>query len=86
MSIHPSLRGANSLVGRRSVLTRTERLQKLIHDGKLSEEDSPFGLPKVRTAYRVKTKKAAKTEDAETPGADEAAKAAEEAPASGGDE
>ena len=63
MSIHPSLRGANSLVGRRSVLTRSERLLKLMHDEKMSEEDSPYGLPKVRTAYRVKTKKAAKTED-----------------------
>ena len=80
MSIHPSLRGANSLVGRRSVLTRTERLQKLMHDGKLSEEDSPHGLPKVRTAYRVKTKKVAKTEDAEAATGDEAA---DEASASG---
>lgn len=77
MSIHPSLRGASSLVGLRSVLTRTERLQKLMHDGKLSEEDSPFGLPKVRTAYRVKTKKVAKTEDDETTTGDEAAEGAE---------
>ncbi len=77
MSIHPSLRGASSLVGRRSVLTRTERLQKRMHDGKLSEEDSPFGLPKVRTAYRVKTKKVAKTEDDETTTGDEAAEGAE---------
>jgi small basic protein (TIGR04137 family) len=77
MSIHPSLRGANSLVGRRSVLSRTERLQKLMHDGKMSEEDSPYGLPKVRTAYRVKTKKAAKVETDETPAEGEAAEAAE---------
>jgi small basic protein (TIGR04137 family) len=76
MSIHPSLRGANSLVGRRSVLSRTERLQKLMHDGKLSEEDSPYGLPKVRTAYRVKTKKVAKTEDGEVPADGEGAEAA----------
>lgn len=77
MSIHPSLRGVSSLVGRRSVLKRTERLQKLMHDGKLSEEDSPFGLPKVRTAYRVKSKKVAKTEADETPAGEEAAEGAE---------
>ncbi len=48
MSIHPSLRGGDNLVGQRSVYTRVERLQKLMRDGKISEEDSPYGLPKVR--------------------------------------
>ena len=75
MSIHPSLRGANSLVGQRSVLSRTERLQKLMHDGKVSEEDSPFGLPKVRTLFRVKTKKVAEADGDEPPAGDETAEA-----------
>lgn len=57
MSIHPSLRGVNTLTGRRSVFSRVERLQKLMEAGKLGEEDSPFGLPKVRTQYKVKAKK-----------------------------
>lgn len=55
MSIHPSLR-ANTLVGERSVLKRIERIQKLLHDDKLAEDDSPYGLPKVRTHFKVKTK------------------------------
>ena len=62
------------------MLTRTERLEKLMHDGKLSEDDSPYGLPKVRTAYRVKTKKAAKVADDET---SSDAEATDEASASG---
>ncbi len=57
MSIHPSLRGVDTLVGQRSVFTRVERLAKLMHAGKMTEEDSPFGLPKVRTFTKVKAKK-----------------------------
>ena len=62
MSIHPSLRGVDNLVGQRSVYTRIERLQKLMRDGKISAEDSPFGLPKVRTFVKVKAKKKAPEE------------------------
>ncbi len=65
MSIHPSLRGVDTLVGQRSVYTRTERLQKLMRDGKISEEDSPFGLPKVRTFTKVKAKKKDAEDDAD---------------------
>ena len=58
MSIHPSLRGINTLVGDRSVFTRVERLQKLIEAGKLDPKSaSPYGLPKVRTKFKVKLKK-----------------------------
>ena len=57
MSIHPSLRGVNTLVGERSVLTRVERITQLMKEGKLQEEDAPTGLPKVRTKFKVKTKK-----------------------------
>jgi small basic protein (TIGR04137 family) len=65
MSIHPSLRGADTLTGERSVLTRVERIQKLIRDGKLDgEEGSAWGLPKVRTKFKVAKKKAAKKEEA----------------------
>ena len=69
MSIHPSLRGADSLVGERSVLTRVERLQKLQATGKFdAETDSVFGLPKVRTKFKVAKKKVAE----DTPDADAA--------------
>ena len=58
MSIHSSLHGADSLVGERSVLTRIERLEKLQNEERFDpESDSPFGLPKVRTKFRVKKKK-----------------------------
>ena len=63
MSIHPSLRGVNTLVGQRSVLTRVERIEKLAKEGKFdTESGSPYGLPKVRTKFKVvsaKKKKAA---------------------------
>ena len=75
MSIHPSLRGIDTLVGQRSVYTRVERLQKLMRDGKISEEDSPFGLPKVRTFTKVKAKKKSPEE-----GAEEAAEGGAEEP------
>ncbi|MAE27827.1 MAG: small basic protein [Planctomycetota bacterium] len=67
MSIHPSLRGADGLVGQRSVLTRIERIQKLQKDGRFDgEQDSVYGLPKVRTQFKVKKKK--KDEDEATEG------------------
>lgn len=57
MSIHPSLRGVNTLVGERSVFTRKERLLKLLEDGRMSADDSPYGIPKVRTKFKIKAKK-----------------------------
>lgn len=66
MSIHPSLRGVNTLVGERSVLTRFERIQKLIKEGKVDQEtDSAYGLPKVRTRFKVAGAKKKKKDDAE---------------------
>ncbi|MEM8710748.1 MAG: small basic protein [Planctomycetota bacterium] len=63
MSIHPSLRGINTLVGERSVFTRKERLLKLMEDGRVSENDSVYGLPKVRTKFKIKTKSKKKKKD-----------------------
>ncbi|MDE0892936.1 MAG: small basic protein [Planctomycetota bacterium] len=64
MSIHSSLRGVNTLVGQRSVLTRTERLERLKKEGRFDPEtDSPQGLPKVRTNFRVKSKKKEEEEE-----------------------
>ena len=51
----------DELLGRieaeRSVLTRRERVDKLIEQGRLEEGDRPTGLPKVRTKFKVLTKK-----------------------------
>ena len=78
MSIHRSLHGVNTLVGERSVLTRTERLERLKKEGRFDpESDSPQGLPKVRTKFRIKKKKG--PEDEEAAEAAETAEAAEEA-------
>jgi len=61
MSIHSSLRGADNLVGERSVLTRVERLEKLQKDGKFDPETgSVYGLPKVRTKFKTASGKKAK--------------------------
>ncbi len=76
MSIHPSLRGADSLTGQRSVYTRVERLTKLFKEGKLGEDDSAYGLPKVRTQYKVAKKKKKAEDDEDKP--EEAAEAASE--------
>jgi small basic protein (TIGR04137 family) len=77
MSIHKSLRTKSNLTRHRSVLTRAERVRELTDQGKLTEEDSVFGLAKVRVR-RVKTgakhKKAA-PKAAEAPAAGEEAKA-----------
>lgn len=73
MTIHSSLKGVNTLVGDRSVLTRVERLQKLIKAGKFDPEtDSAYGLPKVRTKFKVVSAKKAKAAKKE---AEEAEKA-----------
>jgi small basic protein (TIGR04137 family) len=77
MSIHSSLRGADSLKGERSVLKRVERIEKLAKDGKFdSEEDSVWGIPKVRTKFKVVSAKKAK-EKAEAAAAAEAEAAGE---------
>ncbi len=66
MSIHPSLKGVDTLRGERSVLTRFERLQKLKKDGRIDPEgDSALGLPKVRTKFKVASAKKKKSADAE---------------------
>ena len=47
MSLDRSLKGANSLIRHRNVLTRAERLDKLKEEEKWNDNKSVFGLPKV---------------------------------------
>lgn len=84
MSIHSSLRGADSLTGERSVLTRVERLAKLQKDGKFDPDaDGVWGLPKVRTKFKVTSGKKAKAlEQAKAQAAEAQASADAEAEAS----
>ncbi len=72
MTIHRSLAIKGVLTGNRSVLTRMERLKKLEKEGKWKDGESIFGLPKVRTQFRVakkKKKEAAATPDGAAPAA-----------------
>jgi small basic protein (TIGR04137 family) len=61
MTIHSSLRGVNTLTGERSVLSRAERIAKLAKDGKFDAVTGEvWGLPKVRTHFKVAGAKKAK--------------------------
>ena len=85
MSIHSSLRAGDTLKGERSVLTRIERIAVLKKAGKFDENKrSIYGLPKVRTKFKVAGAKKKKEEKpaAGAPGAP-GAPAAAGAPAAG---
>jgi small basic protein (TIGR04137 family) len=73
MSIDKSLKRKGGMVRARCVLTRTERITKMMEDGKWTDVSSPFGLPKTRV-QKIVLKKKAKKEAAE--GGDAAAAAA----------
>ncbi len=78
MSMDPTLKSHGGLAGRRSVLTRAERIEKLVEEGEFDmEKDSPLGLPKVRTVAVNVGGAAANAE------ADEEAAPAAESPAEG---
>ncbi len=65
MSIDRSLRATSSLARHRNVLTRTERIQQLIEEGKWDESQGALGLPKVgHRKGRSGKKKEAKEEAA----------------------
>lgn len=66
MSIDRSLKSGSSLAKHRNVLSRTERIAKLMSTDKFSMDDGdPLGLPKVgnRKVTAGKTAKKAKTDD-----------------------
>lgn len=73
MSLDRSLKTGGSLVQHRSVLTRTERIAKMVVDGRFDPEknDTPLGLPKMisRKAAGGKKKKAKGSEEETTEGA-----------------
>ena len=79
MSIHNSLRPIGGKAGAlRNVLKRHERVRLMMSQGKWSEQQSIFGLPKIKSEKR-KVKKAAAKEAA--PAAEGAAAAGPAAPA-----
>ncbi|MHC4982167.1 MAG: small basic protein [Planctomycetota bacterium] len=75
MTMDRTLKVHGGLIGKRSVLTRAERIERLIEEDKFDPEaDCPLGLPKVRV--RV-SKAGTKTKKAEEPKPAEGAEAAE---------
>jgi len=82
MTIDKSLRVKRGATRNRSVLTRVERLTRLIEADRWKEGDSPLGLPKVRVRKLTMKKKKKKKEEEGAEGA--AAPAAGAKPAAGG--
>lgn len=57
MSIHSSLKVSGAGAGQRNVWSRVERIAALKKQGRWNSGDKVTGLPKVRTRFKVKTKK-----------------------------
>jgi small basic protein (TIGR04137 family) len=77
MSIDKSLKRKGGMTRTRCVMKRSERILKMIADGKWNDGASPFGLPKTRVikvAIKKKAKKEAAEGDAAAPAADAAKK------------
>jgi small basic protein (TIGR04137 family) len=82
MSIDKSLKRKGGMTRPRCVLTRAERITKMIEDGKWVDTNSPFGLPKTRV-QKIVLKKKPKKEAAEGGDAAAAAPGAAATPAAG---
>jgi small basic protein (TIGR04137 family) len=67
MSIHSSLKAAGAGKGQRNVWTRMERIQVLKKAGRWQQADGVEGLPKVRTSFKLKSKKKKDDEETKTP-------------------
>ncbi len=63
MSQHTSLRASSKTKRHRSVFKRYERIKILKKEGRLKDEDSIFGLPKVKS-IKIKIKKEKVKEEA----------------------
>jgi small basic protein (TIGR04137 family) len=81
MSIDKSLKRKGGMTRTRSVLTRAERIQKMVDDGKWTDGRDPFGLPKTRVQKVILRKKAKKEATEGDAAAGEAAAPAAKAPA-----
>lgn len=76
MSLDRSLRHHGGLKGRRAVLSRAERIMKMQREANFDpENDSPFGLPKLRVHQSKAGQKAKKEETGEAVTAEGAAEA-----------
>jgi len=72
MSIHKSLKPKDKLKRERNVLTRRERVKKLMeHDQFDEEEDSVFGLPKLNKSRQSPAAALGETDETEASSGDE---------------
>ncbi len=76
MSIDKSLKRKGGMTKARCVLTRTERIAKMMENGSFGTDRSPYGLPKTRVQKIVLKKKVKKDAEGDA--------AAAAAPAKGG--
>ncbi len=60
MSIDKSLKRKGGMSRQRCVLTRAERITKMLENGQFGTDRSPYGLPKTRVQKVVLKKKAKK--------------------------
>jgi small basic protein (TIGR04137 family) len=60
MSIDKSLRRKGGMIKQRCVLTRAERIAKMLENGSFTDGRSPFGLPKTRVQKIILKKKVKK--------------------------
>ena len=66
MSMHPSLRKATRLGHQRTVLSRRERLEKMLDNEQWETGQSVFGLPKMKgETIKLRKKKTHKKEEKE---------------------
>lgn len=79
MSIDKSLKRKSGIVQVRSVLTRVERITKMMEEDKWKEGTNPYGIPKTRVMKvmlkKPKKAKVAEGEEGATPAAGTAAAA-----------
>ncbi|MDR1141091.1 MAG: small basic protein [Planctomycetaceae bacterium] len=66
MTVDKSLRTRKGIVRARNVLTRAERIEKLLQQDRWTKTDGPFSLPKVRVYKIVVKKKKKKKGEEET--------------------
>lgn len=63
MSVDKSLKGGGRLARSRNVLKRAERIEKLMEQDRWIDDQSPYGLPKVRVYKLAVGKKKKKKKD-----------------------
>jgi len=83
MSLDKSLVTKGRLARHRNVLSRWERIERLEEEGKWSQGDSVFALPKVRNIRMKRSKGKAEKEEAAPEAAEVTAEAAEAAATEG---